>query len=47
MGSYKLDMGFTGVDGAGTVVVLEPDGCGISGLDNCGTGMVYVEINCS
>ena len=46
MGSYKLDIGFTGVEGAGIVAVLEPDGCGISGLDICGTGMVYVEINC-
>ena len=48
MGSYKLAMGFTGVDGVGTVVVLEPDGWGICGLVNCGTGMTeYVEINCS
>ena len=46
MGSYKLDIGFTGVEGAGIVALLEPDGCRISGLDNCGTGMVYVEINC-
>ena len=35
MGSYKLDIGFTGVEGAGIVAVLEPDGCSISGLDNC------------
>ena len=46
MGSYKLDIGFTGVEGAGIVALLEPDGCITSGLDNCGAGMVYVEINC-